>query len=305
MTGRLSGRPFVYMKRTTFSFPDWLGEFIPDDELFAIAYEDVGEKNRAWMKTSIARLFDWYGPRKELGGEELRRWQSGLISRTAHSPVDFSVVLFDDNLLSPARLLAALVPALGGGVKQVLAARVNSGTPWRKAVLTGLELAGQEMVVDLDDIQSRRLLGELREGQFTGSVTVLGPKAAAIVAGEMRTASRMSFWRPRFSRFASIWMEDENTFDLDVLAFIHPDMVFQVFGADIKLPANNFSYEGEGFQACLDALTDVAYLPSERMDAAMSKARLLLGPGQEGCWFWPDLHPDHFQSYCTAWTIGG
>ena len=50
--------------------------------------------------------------------------------------------------------------------------------------------------------------------------------------------------------------------------------------------------------------TDVAYLPAERMDAATSRARLLLGPGQEGCWFWPDLHPDHFQSHCIAWTSG-
>jgi hypothetical protein len=293
------------MNRTNFTFPDWLGELVPEDELFGIAYEDVGEKNRAWMKTCIARLFDWYGPRKDVSGEEIRRWQSGLDTRTAHAPADFCVVLFDDNLLSPARLLAALVPALAGGVKQVLAARVFTGTPWRKAVLTGLELAGQEFVVGLDDTQSRRLLTELREGEHAGSVTVLGPKAAAIVAGEMRTASRMSFWRPRFSRFATIWMEDENSFDLETLAFIHPDMVFQVFGAEVDLPANNFSYEGEGFDACMDALTDVAYLPADRMDAALNKARLLLGPGQEGCWFWPDLHPDHFQSHCTAWTLGG
>lgn len=292
------------MKQSQFGFPEWLFEFVPEDELFAIAYEDVGEQSRAWMKTCIARLFDWYGPRKDVGGEEIRRWQSGLVSRTAHAPVDFSVVLFDDNLLSPARLLAALVPALAGGVKQVVAARINTGTPWRKAVLTGLELAGQELVLDLDDAQARKLLGELRESQHTGAVTVLGPRAAAIVAGEMRTASRMSFWRPRFSRFATVWMEDETTFDLDVLAFIHPDMIFQVFGADVELPDNNFSHEGTEFDACLEAMTDVAYLPAERMDAAMSSARLLLGPGQEGCWFWPDLHPDHFQSHCTAWTTG-
>ena len=100
-------------------------------------------------------------------------------------------------------------------------------------------------------------------------------------------------------------MEDESTFDLDVLAFIHPDITFQVFGADVTLPDNNFSYGGSQFDDCLAAMADVAYLPSERMESAMSKARLLLGPGHEGCWFWPDLHPDLFQSHCTAWTIGG
>lgn len=292
------------MKNAPFIFPDWINDLIPDDELFARAYQDTPDEKRAWLKTCIARLYDWYGPRKDVFGESTLHWAAGFETRTQYEAVDFAVVLFDGSLLSPARLLAALVPALAAGVKNVLAVRVTNGSPWRKAVLTGLELAGQELVVDMTDIQARRLFNELRESNRKGAVTVLGPKAAVIKSSELQAASRISFWRPRFSRAASIWLEDVDTFDLEMLAFVHPDMVFSVFGAEPELPADNFSYEGDGFDDFLEAIMDVAYLPAERADLALKKARLVLGPGQEGCWVWPDLHPEHFQFHCTAWTIG-
>jgi len=292
------------MKDTSFSFPDWLYELVPDDELFARAYEDISDQKRAWMKTSIARLYDWYGPQKDIAGASIRHWHSGFDTKQTFSAVDFAVVLFDGSLLSPTRLLAALVPALAGGVKNVLAARVAGG-PWRKAILTGMELAGQEMVVDVTEAQARRLFNELRDTGHTGAVTVLGPKAAVIKTSELQAASRISFWRPRFSRAAVVWMDDESSFDLETLAFMHPDIIFSVFGTEPELPADNFSYEGDQFDDFIAAIMDVAYLPANRMDRALEKAKVVLGPGQEGCWVWPDLHPEHFQFYSTAWTIGG
>ncbi|ADU62833.1 MAG: hypothetical protein KUA35_13755 [Pseudodesulfovibrio sp.] len=292
------------MRSPSFSFPDWIREFVPGDELFARAYSDISDRNRAWMKTAIARLHDWYGPRKVTGGETALRWRAGFDSRSAHDAVDFAVVLFDGSLLSPSRLLAALVPAIAGGVGSVLAVRVSSGTPWRKAILTGLELAGQELVVDMSELQARRLFNELRESNRPGAVAVLGPRAAVIKTNELQAASRISFWRPRYTRAAAIWMDDESTFDLDALAFIHPDIVFSVFGAEPELPAENFSYEGEGFDSFLDAIMDVAYVPAARVGQTLGRARIVLGPGQEGCWIWPDLHPEHFQFQSIAWTTG-
>jgi len=292
------------MTKTPFAFSEWINELVPDDSLFARAYQDVPDHSRAWMKTGIARLYDWYGPRKDVSGEVSLHWSAGFDTKQTFDPVDFAVVLFDGSLLSPARLLAALVPAFAGGVKNVLAARVGNGTPWRKAVLTGLELAGQELVVDMTDAQARRLFNELRDSGASGAVTVLGPKAATIKSSELQSASRISFWRPRFSRAAVVWMDDATTFDLEALAFIHPDIIFSIFGAELPLPADNFSYEGDRFDDYLEAIMDVAYLPSRKMDQALKRAKLVLGPGQEACWVWPDLHPGHFQFHSTAWTIG-
>lgn len=292
------------MTKEPFAFPDWINEFIPDDALFARAYQNSSDGSRAWMKTAIARLYDWYGPRKDVGGEISLRWSGGFDTKYTFDPVDFAVVLFDESIQSPARLLAALVPALAGGVKNVLAVRVGNSAPWRDAVLTGLELAGQEFVVDMTDVQARRLFNELRDSGTSGAVVVLGPKAAVIKFSELQSASRISFWRPRFSRAAVIWMDDEKTFDLEALAFMHPDIVFSLFGVKPFIPADNFSYEGDDFDEYLDAIMDVAYLSGQRVHHALKRAKLVLGPGQEGCWVWPDLHPEHFQFHRTAWTIG-
>jgi hypothetical protein len=292
------------MRSPSFSFPDWISEFVPDDALFARAYNDIADRDRAWIKSGIARLYDWYGPRKDVGGEISRRWRAGFDTRLVYDAVDFSVILFDGSLLSPSRLLAALIPAIAGGVENVLAVRVSNGSPWRKAILTGLELAGQELVADMTELQARKLFNELRETNLPGAVTVLGPRAAVIKTNELQAASRISFWRPRYTRAAAIWMDDETTFDLEALAFIHPDIVFSVFGVEPSLPADNFSYEGDGFESFLDAIMDVAYVPAERVPLAQKKAKIVLGPGQEGGWVWPDLHPEHFQFHSIAWTTG-
>lgn len=203
------------MTQTSFSFPDWIDEFVPDDEVFARAYESIPDANRALLKTGIARLYDWYGPNKIDGSEVARHWASGLRSKTVTDLADFSILLFDDSLLSPARVLAALVPAIACGVRSVLAVRVDGKSSWPESVLTGLELAGQELVAEMTETQARRLLGELRDSGTTGAVTVLGPKAASVQTAELQAASRLSFWRPRFTRTAVIWMEDESTFDLE------------------------------------------------------------------------------------------
>ncbi len=292
------------MKYTPFVFPDWINGFVPDDSLFARAYQNIPDANRALMKTGIARLYDWYGPRKDIGCEISRRWGTGFDSKYRFDAVDFAVVLFDDNMLSPARCLAALVPAIAGGVQSILAVRVDGGGPWREAILTGLELAGQELVVDLSEVQAKRLLGELRDSGKNGAVTVLGPKAANVQTSEMHAASRIAFWRPRFTRTAAVWMDDDSTFDLEALAFVHPDITFSVFGVDVSLPAENFSYHGDSFENFLKVNMDVAYLSAMLADQALGKAKLVLGPGQEGCWLWPDLHPELFQYHCTSWTIG-
>jgi len=292
------------MENDSFAFPNWINPLVPDDALFAQAYQALADRERAWIKTGIARLYDWYGPRKDLGGEDVRRWSGGLCTRTRFDAVEFAVVLFDDTLLSPARLLAALVPAIATGVRHVLAVRVGDDAPWRQAILTGLELAGQELVAGVDQNQARRLLAELRETDRPGAVAVLGPKASETCVAEQYAATRMAFWRPRFSRMATVWMEQPDTFDLEALAFIHPDIAFTVFGAEAELPGSNFSRAEGGFDEFLKLSSDVAYLPQDRMAAASGRVKLALGPGLEGSWLWPDLHSLHFQFRSAAWTDG-
>lgn len=290
------------MQRTAFDFPDSINELVVDDALFARAYQDIPAYRRALLKTGIARLYDWYGPVKATSGREVLRWRSGLDSVHDCEPVDFVVVVFDETLQSPARLLAAVVPAMACGVKNILAVRLGQGD-WPQSVLVGLELAGQELVVDMTADALKGVLAEMGETGATG--VVLGVDMQQGTFRSLRFPSRrIEFRCLKCERQAAVWMDGDAPFDLEALAFAQPDMTFTVHGQDVSLPSAAFSRGGPDISGFLDSVREVAYTPASRVDEALDRARLVLGPGHEGCWLWPQLRPEHFQFHSTAWTIG-
>jgi hypothetical protein len=280
------------------SLPDLIGESLVDDALFAAAYGESSDQERALMKTCIARLYDWYGPRKDTAREVATRWRGGFASVDRAAPVDFALVLFDESFVSPARLLAALVPAVACGVRNVLAVRVDGKGDWARALLTAMELAGQELVADLTGEGVSALLDDLAQAGASGAVVDLTGRP-----GLCTERSGLAVYAPAFDREAALFLDGPETFDLDALAFIHPDTAFTAFGADVSLP-DGFVRGGEDFSAFLDAVRDVAFVPADRIGDTLDRARLVFGPGQEGCWVWPELHPGFFLFHRTAWTIG-
>jgi len=285
------------MPDPVFSLSDMIGDSLVDDALFAQAYGDSTDRERALMKTCIARLYDWYGPRKDTVREDARQWRGGFASIHRSAPVDFALVLFDHSLASPARLLAGLVPAVACGVPNILAVRLDGGD-WRRSLLTAMELAGQELVADLTGEELGVLLRELSDAGASGAVVDLAGRPDLFTGQD-----RLAVLGPAFGREAAVFLDGEATFDLDALALAHPDTAFTAFGADVSLPGG-FRRGGEEFSAFLDAVRDVAYAPDDLIGRTLGRVRLALGPGQEGCWVWPELHPDFFLFHRTAWTIG-
>ena len=290
------------MQKTVCEFPEWINDFVVDDDLFARAYEAVPDQRRALLKTGIARLFEWYGPSRQTAKRTDISWRGGFDSVEDLSTVDFAVVVIDASLKSSARLLAAVVPALSCGVRNVAVVRLDGGE-WPQPMLAGLELAGQELVVDMPSGRVKELLETLDASGATG--IVLGVELEQGVLRSLRFPTRrIEFACLRCDRTVPVWMEQDQPFDLEGLAFIHPDLVFSVHGVETVLPADGFSREGSDSQGFLDSILEVAYAPASLVDEALDRARLVLGPGQEGCWVWPQLRPGHFQSHSTAWIIG-
>jgi hypothetical protein len=290
------------MQKTACEFPEWINEFVVDDEAFARAYDAVPDNRRALLKTNIARLFEWYGPSRRISGREAVAWRGGFDSVQFSAPADYAVVVFDANLASPARLLASVVPPLACGVENVLAVRLG-GDEWPEPLLTGLELAGQELVTDMSLVRVKGMLEEMDASGATG--VVLGLELGQGLFRSLRFPTRnIDFICLKCDREAVLWIDTDEPFDLDGLAFAHPDLSFAVHGAEIALPPEGFRCEGNDFQDFLDSIREVAYAPASRVDEALDRARLVLGPGQEGCWVWPQLRPESFQFQSTAWTIG-
>ncbi|EGB13484.1 hypothetical protein DND132_0267 [Pseudodesulfovibrio mercurii] len=286
------------MPEPELSLPDLIGESLVDDALFALAYEASTDNGRALMKTCIARLYDWYGPRKDAAREVATSWRGGFDSIRRTAPVDVALVLFDGAMTSPARLLAGLVPAIACGVRRVLAVRLDERGPWAPGLLTALELAGQELVADLDRAGLAGLFAELAAAGASVAVIDLASDPASCPE-----RAGLAVHRPVFGRGVAVFLEDAETFDLDALVRTHPDTAFTTFGADVPLP-DGFTRGGADFPAFLDAVRDVAYAPTARAGETLGRARLVLGPGQEGCWVWPELQPEFFLHHRTAWTIG-
>lgn len=290
------------MQNTVFEFPRQIGGLLVDDTLFAHAYEAVPDRFRALMKTCIARLYDWYGPRKDCVGRVSVGWRGGFDSIYSYRPVDYTVVLIDAACASPVRLLAGVVPALACGVSNVLVVRVGDGE-WRPSLLTALELAGQELTVDMTPDQVCQFFEDICSSTSNGLVVDLTDEGSGVDVHSI-ASERIGVYAPFFDRTGALWMDDGNSFDLDLLAFAQPDIFFSVHGVECAFPTDNFSHGGEDFQTLLTRTAGVAYVPGPHVDAALEHFRIVLGPGNEGCWVWPDLRPDHFLIHRTAWTLG-
>jgi len=286
------------MQKKVFHISDFIHELVVDDTLFARAYENSADHHRALMKTCIARLYDWYGPRQQVGGRVSLSWRSGVESQQLTEPVDCTLILLDDSLQSPIRLLAALVPAQVSGCENILVARLDShDSPWPESMLTGLELAGQELVVDVTAEQLDTVLAEMKQDGGRGTVIDL-----RLEPDSSLQSSRIQYTAPSFNRRSVVWSNDEQGINTDALAFAHPDVVFTVFGRESDLPTNQFSFGGTEFPD--STISDVVYADDSLHEEALEVANLVLGPGNEGCWIWSEITPELFQSHRISWTTG-
>ncbi len=284
------------------SFPDWIDEHIPEDAEFADAFESVSQERRAWLKTAIARLFDWYG--HSGGTRVLNRttWRSGLTARVDRRPRDFALLFVDGAQESPVRALAAVVPALALGVPRVMVARVDGKGPWPGALLAALELAGVETVATLDQSLADSLVLEMCGSGASGLVMGLGPDVRGFLGQCSEFSPRIYSWFSDFGGKAHVWLDSADDFDLDILAFAHPQASFSVWGAKAGLPGQGFeSRTGEwaDFMNCRPALV---YAPAGKPRTGACVEYL---PGQEGCWFWPDLYSELFFFQNIGWGADG
>ncbi|NDV19753.1 hypothetical protein GO013_10010 [Pseudodesulfovibrio sp. JC047] len=290
------------MQKTVFEFPHSIDELGVDDTLFAQAYAETAAPHRALLKTCIARLYDWYGGGSRRGGRVERSWRGGFDSLHAFQPVDFCVVLCDAAMESPARLLAAVVPALTSGIANVLVVRHGDGV-WPSSLLTALELAGHDQVVDMSSDQISALLDELATGSASGLIIDMTASETDLVRLHP-LPSRISVFSPVFEKNIAIWMDTDTPIDLDALAFAQPDVSCVVAGAEGFFPSEKFTYIGNDFNTFLAAIEDVVFVPQPLVNDVLMRSRIVLGPGHEGCWMWPDLRPEQFHIHRTAWTIG-
>jgi len=256
------------------------------DTAFATAYAQVTDRKRAWIKTGLAAVY------AALGGPLPILRQSGgtlghdLAFSRIDIPLDFVLILCGPDFSSPARLMAAVVPALCARVSDVAVVRI--GSVWPKPLLTTLELCGVETVCRLG---MRALPGLLAELPQKG-------RGALVMLDDIRLPAcphdAIRLFSARIAGRAGVFPIAHTAFDAEALAFAHPDMTFFVHGeASDALSVFPSGQENLAEAAHLDY--DAVYADAAHQEAALRAAPLVLGPGRETFWLWPHLSPEAFR----------
>ncbi len=256
------------------------------DAAFAAAYARVSDRRRAWLKTGLAALHAALGGPMPLSRHDGASLGHDLALARFESPLDFAVVICGKEFLSPARLVAAVLPALCARVPDVAAVRV--GAAWPRELLTALELCGVETACRVG-VRSLSGLWTALAGKGEGAVVLLDGVDAPV-----KGADGLRLLPARVAGRSGLFAGAGATFDREALAFAHPDMRFFLHGDPgpvsppfVAAPAYLAEAAGFGY--------DAVYAAPDGFDAARRAAPLVLGPGRETLWLWPQLPPDAFR----------
>ncbi|MDY7000962.1 MAG: hypothetical protein SVS15_04170 [Thermodesulfobacteriota bacterium] len=280
----------------TSAFPDWTRAFVLKDALFAEAYNHLPAARRAWLKKLIAELYALFGPAPAAQTTKTTLWDAIFYTAETYAPLNFAVLFLDDTVRSPVQAAAAALPAVLSGIPEVIAVRTGTNRNKPGDILAAFELCGLETVLGLGEKKARELLKHLA-AQGQGAVLSLGEKISkkAIVAGA--SSKGLKLWsanRSLCSGDFGLWAERGVSWDFDVLAWAHPDARIAVWGTKAPGFKNFYSMPGK-FEDFQKTGYRVVLAPEHRIAALWDQAGLVLGPGQEACWAWPELNLEFFR----------
>ena len=266
-------------------FPADLEEFLVPDTLFADAYAQTSDRERSGYKLAIARLAACLGEKRYDRSRLAEFLRQGSVLLEFRCPVLWAMVVWDETVESPSRILAALMPAVFADVAHVLACRAVSAEskshiqPLSFSVLSALELAGQEAVADMPAAALAPLLTQVA-AQGCGRLVLLGDSvwSGSLALEAMRL--HIPVWNATAQARIGIAPFPPGAAgpDYDLLAQAQPD-------------AHVFSVRNFGEAAGVSAIVCDPSAAGEWLE----HAPLVLTPGHESCWLWPDLSLDFFQ----------
>jgi len=210
-------------------------------------------------------------------------------------PADWAVFVCGPDLDSPARLLSAVVPAIAAGVKEILAIRIG-GSAWAGALLTALELAGVELVAELDEDRLPIFFNEMNARSGHGRYVFLGTV-------DVETEENIQPISLPAQGHGIIVGAGQDSFDFQALRFAHPTLEITVYG-DMPIPDDILLHRAQKGESWQNACANVAFVANQHVRAAAGAFPLVLASGNEFCWIWPSLRSASFVNHSVCWTNG-
>jgi len=272
------------MKRTL-HIPQHCQDSLLNDGVFAAAYDALDPRRRAWLKKLAAELHCMLEPAHRIQGRYAVSWRSGFDSLWTVRPYSSGFVFIGEGVSSPAQVSAAALPLMFGGVREVVAVRVGRGAAEPDDVLAALELCGVEQVYALDAGDASACLNGVLDDP---ECACLGLNCRDLLPASGLEPKAL-FWSRREVEHMAVMVQEDGDFDPDVLAWAHPRATFTVFGGQGGHLPERFE-RGSGGVSGLAALgPQVVFSAMPLPGDIQVRIPLVLGPGQEGCFFWPEL----------------
>lgn len=274
------------------AWPRWLEACRVPDGPRAAAYEDTPAHLRAAIKTALALHQTHAGEMDSQSGRDERFPRRGFRQTVTDGPAPFALVAFPALLRSPARLTAALMPAILAGVP-LTGAFCLGGEPTPEVLVT-LELAGVEDAFALPADDFVRLTDELPRCRV---VLLHGLDDAALPE---RGALPGRIWRE--DALPLLLLPQDVAADKELLAFAHgPDCVAQALrGKAARTVLDGGPLPGPCLPAAVLEEDEAAHLV---MEGEGTPVELLLTPGCEAFWLHPGLTTDFFRCRRRAFSL--
>ncbi len=272
--------------------PDWVEDARVDDDLRADAYETSPPYRRALLKTGMALAHAQFGATGDVARTLRHDVHAGFLLGLSSRPADWCMIFFGPGHRAAARMTAACVLPRLCGVRQVHAVCLE-GLPSAEAMLS-FELSGVEDVYSLDARMARAFAKGL---PGAGRLLFLNDGAGTPLPVTPAMLQNIRSWQE--GPPPALFLRDPHAFDRDDLAFAQGAAPF----IDDERAADAIYLSKENAVAAFRDGSPTGL--STANGGELPPEALLLTPGCEGFWTYPDLKPDFFTCFARAYALAG
>jgi hypothetical protein len=260
------------------------------DDRFAAAYEAVPDLDRARLKKLIAEVWSWSGSPAWDSVLKQSSYPTGLRVMQVRSPRDWLLVVVHQPV-GPGLLLGTVLPPVLSAVREVAVLFVSEEEDLRDANLLALELAGIEQVGCCSPHGLEEAAREMRqslEGPHGGLLHLdhfRGSLPGVVIPGEKGIWEAGLPLPDRVGLFAG----DRASWDFEALSIAHPYLEVRVWSPSGECASSPWPVVQGTWEDFLLQDLDVALVPGDRCAEALKAFSLVLTPGQEATWVWPEF----------------
>ncbi len=276
-------------------WPDWLRRppCLLDDALLATAWEHSPATHRSALKQGMALHHALWGEGAARARQLREDANHGFAFLAEARPAQWALCVAAADYAAPARLVAALMPALLAGVRHVAFASVGETgkgipAPPTAPLCLALELLGLDDLFCITPDQARSLVQALP-----------APRGGRLILLHTHDAGNIFAWLREIAHARGVACVEEaaaprlalhspEAVDAPLLRWAHGDAPIVRTGQTEHAPPPGADAVATGILA-----VDAVYGAPPELEGA---APLTLGHGMEGCWLDTRLTPDFFRS---------